>query len=1173
MARLEELTPGARVTGLVPNSAVVVVATRWHGNQAITLTYRDREGHPSERLLYRSDEAGLEVEAERRTWSFDADGHLFRLVSEARRIRLAYLFDPMLAVHLSLLDPLPHQIKAVYGAMLPRQPLRFLLADDPGAGKTIMAGLLVKELALRGDVRRCLVVAPGGLVTQWQDELDQRFGLAFDIVTRDSVEAARTGNPFAEHDWLIARLDHLARNEDLQAKLKSTDWDMVVVDEAHRMAAHWFGNEVKETKRYQLGRLLNGIARHFLLLTATPHAGKEEDFQLFLALLDPDRFEGRFRDGVEPADVSDIMRRMIKEDLLRFDGRRLFPERRASTVPFRLTDAEARLYAEVTEYVVQEMNRADRLRDLGEGRRGNRVGFALTVLQRRLASSPEAIYQSLVRRRARLEARVADERRRQRGERDLASRAERLLDDLDRDDDPDRFDDLADDELEEVEEELVDEATTARTITELESEIDTLRRLEALAAAVRRSRDDRKWAELSTLLQDAPELRHPDGSRRKLIVFTEHRDTLNYLVQRLEGVVGRSEAVVAIHGGIRREERRRIQEVFTQDKECLVLVATDAAGEGINLQRAHLLVNYDLPWNPNRIEQRFGRIHRIGQEEVCHMWNLVAEETREGDVYRKLLDKLEAQSASLGGRVFDVLGQAFRDVPLRDLLLRAVRYGDDPEVRAQLDEVIDERVGDGLAELVQQQGLAADAMGPGDIAELRAEMQEAEARRLQPRYVQAFFLEAFTGLGGRAREREPGRFEVTHVPAEVRNRRRDGSAAPVLVAYERICFERDLINPRGQLLAELVCPGHPLLEAVIDLVEERHGPLLGRGAILVNEADPREDPYALVYLEHAIADARPNATGGPHVVSRRFEFVELEEAGTTRTATAAPYLDYRPANAEELVKLGPTATAPWLDGKLAERATDVAIEVAVPDHLAVVRARTDVRVQKVRAAVKERLTREINHWDARAVELRAQADAGKQPRMNPDRAQARADELARRLDARLVELDQEQQLRALPPVVVGGALVVPAGLLARLSGERAEPPERYARDTTEVERRAVDAVLRMEDSLGRTPSEMARNNPGFDIRSSTPDGNLVFLEVKGRILGATTVTVTRNEILFGLNAPDRYVLALVEVSEDGRDEVRYLRRPFEGAEAGILFAETSRTFDWRRLWEQGEEPR
>ncbi len=336
-----------------------------------------------------------------------------------------------------------------------------------------------------------------------------------------------------------------------------TEWDLVVVDEAHRMAAHWFGSEIKETRRFRLGKLLGSICRHFLLMTATPHAGKEEDFQLFMSLLDADRFEGRFRDGAHVVDTSDLMRRMIKEKLLTFDGKRLFPQRIASTVPYPLSPLEAELYGAVTTYVTEEMNRADRLAEAGEGRRGNRVGFALTVLQRRLASSPEAIYQSLVRRRRRLEADLIDWRARARGSPatgDPRLAVERLLADLDRDDDPDRYDDLPDDELEEVEEELVEGASAARTAAELELEIATLAGLEELARRVRASGKDRKWLEFVSLLDEAPELRHAGGVRRKLIVFTEHRDTLNALVERLQSRLGRPEAVVAIHGGVAREE-------------------------------------------------------------------------------------------------------------------------------------------------------------------------------------------------------------------------------------------------------------------------------------------------------------------------------------------------------------------------------------------------------------------------------------------------------------------------------------------------------------------------------------------------------------------------------------------------------------------------------------------
>ena len=390
---LEDLQPNAAVRGILTDGLVVVVSVHWFGSQALELTYKTPDGKVANELLYRSDEARLEVAEQGQPWSFDGDGALFRLVSEALRIRLAHLFDPVLAVHTSVVEPLPHQITAVYESMLPRQPLRFLLADDPGAGKTIMAGLLIKELIARGDLERCLIVCPGSLAEQWQDELSQRFQLPFEIMTNDKLEAARTGNWFLEANLVIARLDKLARDEQVQQKLQAPDtgWDLVVCDEAHKMSASFFGGEIHYTKRYRLGQLLSTRTRHFLLMTATPHNGKEEDFQLFMALLDNDRFEGRFRDGVHVADVSDLMRRMVKERLLKFDGKPLFPERIAYTVPYQLSEAEAQLYEAVTDYVREEFNRADAL---ANAKRAGTVGFALTILQRRLASSPEAIYQS-----------------------------------------------------------------------------------------------------------------------------------------------------------------------------------------------------------------------------------------------------------------------------------------------------------------------------------------------------------------------------------------------------------------------------------------------------------------------------------------------------------------------------------------------------------------------------------------------------------------------------------------------------------------------------------------------------------------------------------------------------------------------------------------------------------
>jgi SNF2 family DNA or RNA helicase len=1126
-------------------------------------------------VLFREDEGRLEKLTPGRPWSFDADGELFRLASEARRIELAWMFDPFLAVQTSNLEPLPHQIDAVYEHMLPRQPLRFLLADDPGAGKTIMAGLLIKELQIRGDVERCLVIAPGGLVEQWQDELSRRFGLSFEIFTRQAVEAAETGNPFAERPRWLARLDQLSRNEDVQAKLNATEWDLVVVDEAHKMSAHYYGNELKRTKRYELGELLGSRARHLLLMTATPHSGKEEDFHLFLALLDSDRFVGRTRDSTRQVDTEDLMRRVIKEKLVRFDGRPLFPERYAYSPQFTLSDPEAALYVAVTEYVREEMNRVERLKAAGEGRRGAVVGFALTTLQRRLASSPEAIYRSLERRRKRLESRLREARMETRGRRVLADLPGiQVPDSLD----PEALDVLEDDELtaeerEELEEEVVDAASAAASIPELEAEIKTLTELERQAHAVRSSGTDRKWEELSGLLQAAPEIRRSDGSVRKLIVFTEHRDTLNYLVDRLGTLVGRPEAVATIHGGVRREERRKIEEAFTQDKDVWILVATDAAGEGVNLQRAHLVINYDLPWNPNRIEQRFGRVHRIGQTEVCHLWNLVARDTREGEVFHRLFEKLEQQRKDLGDQVFDVLGPAFGERSLRDLLIEAIRFGDRPEVKARLEQVVDEAAGGRVTKLVRERALASEVITTETIDRIREEMERAEARRLQPQFVRSFFLETFRRFGGRAAEREPGRFELTRVPGDLRRRDRQiGRGAPLLRTYERITFDRELIRQEGKPPAELVAPGHPLLDALIDLVSERYGTLLRQGAVLVDDLDESEALRVLVYLEHTIRDGVPVIGGDYRVVSRRFEFVELDTEGDVRLAGWAPYLDLRPLAEGEWPLIAPRLDDAWLGEEVAERAEEYAIGEAVPKHLAEVRRRVEERVERVRAAVKTRLETEIRYWDRRANELKEQELAGKKPRLNSTRARATADELQDRLRARTEELNRELQLAPLPPRTVGAALVVPRGLLERLRGEREDGAPDRTVETKVVERAAVDAVLASERRLGRAPTEMPRNNKGYDIESRTAGGELLFIEVKGRIEGAETVTVTRSEIGVGLNKPETFILGLAIVpTSGGGPEVRYLRHPFDGM-GDPHFASVSETFDLRKLWELAGVP-
>ena len=1148
MVKLETIVPGSRLTGIHGDEPVEIIATRAYGSDAVEVTWKGPDGL-GDRILYRDNEQQLRSVAAARRFAFDGDSHLFRLASEAFRIRLAHLFDPYVAVNASQIEPLPHQLTAVYGAMLERQPLRFLLADDPGAGKTIMAGLLIKELLIRGSLERCLIIAPGSLVEQWQDELNEKFDLPFAIMSRAQIEASVTGNPFAEQPLLIARLDMLSRNDELKIKLEAApEWDLVVCDEAHRMSASFFGQEVKYTKRFQLGALAGRVARHFLLMTATPHNGKEEDFQLFMGLLDADRFEGRFRQGVHKVDPSDMMRRLTKEELYRFDGSPLFPERRAYTVSYDLSPGEAHLYGAVTRYVREEMNRADGLAEDGSRRRNN-VGFALQILQRRLASSPAAIHQSLKRRLSRLEGRLEEEKLGRKGREFSASNAEpdtgALLDEYD-------LDEATGEEVEAHEEQLLDRATAAQTIAEFEAEIAELKRLTKLANDLRHSGDDTKWRELDRILDD-PLVHDPARDiRRKIVIFTEARDTLEYLATRIRNRTGEAESVAEIHGGVPRDRRRAIIAAFNDDPEVRFLLANDAAGEGVNLQRgAHLMVNYDLPWNPNRLEQRFGRIHRIGQTEVCHLWNLVAAETREGAVYQRLLEKLETARETLGGRVYDVLGELFEARPLRELFMEAIRYGDREDVQKRLFQAVDGAVDVGnINELVARNKLTREGLDPATVRSVREEIERAAAQRLQPHHIQSFFEAAFEQAGGNSRQRERGRFELTRVPPILRDRDRlIGRTDPVLQRYRRICFNKDSIS--GQPQAVLVSPGHPLLDSLIDLTLERYRELLTRGAVLIDGSDRQETPRVLIILRHAIRDGRKSRHGKPRLVSERLQFVWIDEKGQAFDAGPAPHLDCRGPDESERERLTEILAADWLKGSLEERAREISITELVPRHLDEVKPRRIDELDKIEEAVKVRMRREITHLQHRALEVEAEERAGKKPRLNSQILRRQADKLTDRLQTRLSEIARQRDIAPLPPEICGAALVVPVSLVepeepVSKFGKSAREPDAASR--MEIETKAMDAVMARETRLGFKPRDISTENRGYDIESRDPKtGKLRFIEVKGRRADARGITITRNEMLTALNAGEAYILAAVLI-EDG-----YVRDPMYVTNPSGLF--------------------
>ena len=880
------------------------------------------------------------------------------------------------------------------------------------------------------------------------------------------------------------------------------------------------------------------------------------------------------------------MRRMVKEKLLKFDSTPLFPERMAYTVAYKLSAEEERLYTAVTQYVREEFNRAGAL---ANDKRAGAIGFALTILQRRLASSPEAIYSSLRRRRERLQGRLQEVEGLQRqGEADfVAAPAVLALDSEDFED----LEDAPESEIEAQEGEVLDQATAAQTIDELKQEIGTLNALEADAGRVLRGGRDTKWLQLGELLDKlfistlaetpapygAGTISNPVPSpQQKLVIFTEHRDTLNYLHKRIAGRLGREQAVVVIHGSLRREERHAAQEAFRHDPQVRVLLATDAAGEGINLQRAHLMVNYDLPWNPNRLEQRFGRIHRIGQTEVCHLWNLVASETREGDVYGRLLEKLEQARKTLGGQVFDVLGKMqFDGRPLRELLVDAIRYGEQPDVRAKLTTIVENAFDrEKLSELLEERSLTPDTMDVSRVHRVRTRMERAEARRLQPHYIESFFLEAFQRLGGRTRQRESRRYEITHVPAAVRNvEPTTGAGMPVLRRYERIAFEKLLAANGNHPPAAFVCPGHPLLDAVIGRTLAGHRDLLKQGAVLVDERDSGTEPRVLFFLEHAIQDASLTRAGSRRVISKRMLYVELDAAGNTRHLEYAPYLDYRPLAenepGHEALLARPECT--WIGAELEQTAQRYAVANVVLEHVDEIRSARQPLLDKTREAVQARLTMEISHWDRRAEDLKLQEQAGRvNARLNSGQARQRADRLQERLQKRLAELEQERQISPRPPVVLGAALIAPLGLIRAMAGGAPLRRLPATSDTQAAAARARQIVMDVERELGYEPTDREFEKRGYDIESRDPaSGRLRFLEVKGRVSGAPAITVTRNEILYSLNKPDAYILAIVEFLDGDHHRVHYLRRPFQREPD---FGVTSVNYNFAELLARAEAP-
>ena len=1012
----------------------------------------------------------------------DGSATNFRLATEAYRIRLAHLYDPLFAVSVSKIDPLPHQLEAVYEYMLPQPALRFMLADDPGAGKTIMGGLLLKELKLRGVIQRTLIVVPSPLRTQWQREMREKFNEHFDIVERATLTSLGPARTWSRTNQAIVSIDFLKQPDVLDSIAIAEMWDLVIVDEAHKMAAYRRSpTKIERSRRYRLGEVLSERTERLLLMTATPHKGDPENFRFLLGLVDADLFADQqiLQRAVERRENPIFLRR-LKEDMRRFDGRPLFPPRHARTVPYELEGAELDLYRRVTHYVETNFNRA-----LSDENRN--VTFALIVLQRRLASSVRAIRRSLENRYARLVEL-----------RDDVLRDPKLLEAAQHDgpDLPESDDDLSEDERWQLEQNAL-RFTVARNIEELENEISNLEELIELANNAEDQQPERKLRELQGVMHEL-NMQHTD---EKLLIFTEAKDTLDYLVENLSEWGFK---VITIHGGMQQHEREAAEADFKGER-AQVMVATEAAGEGINLQFCHLMVNYDVPWNPTRLEQRLGRIHRYGQDREVFMFNLVAHNTREGRVLEAVLQKLERMRVELGSdRVYDVIGEQFANAELETLIRDAVTnrrmFAD---ILASLDAALPENT----ADAINRASLRTLATQYVNIAAMINRRQEAKENRLTPAFVRAFFVSAFEALfPGRLEQRSDGDWRVRHVPAELRNvppELSDKYGQPA-TEYLRFTFDIDESKRTGVVF---VGPGHALFEVLSYRTLVQFGGDLEQGAVFLDPDSRRE---GLIWLiEAAVHDGQSTVVG-----QQLFAVYQPVDGTALESLQPSVFLDFgipeTPVQVPEAVRALVNANGRVLGWSIQHLFAPYRQQIADRRH---------DEIEIVRRYLRESFDALIAKSDGLLMDYEHKQASGRDMRIKIVEEERRNADLRRRKDERLARADREAVISLVEPRIVGLGAVIPAHPQSGQGGTDMHRDD-------EVERAAIAYVLAYEARQGRAAEDLSPAKLPYDVRSVDRDENTRYIEVKGRA-GVGSVELSEREWLTAENMGEDYWLYIV----------------------------------------------
>ena len=1082
------LRPGCIVRGPTLPEAVEVLALVQLGDSVKIIGRGLQTGLTHDPVLTPDQLARLVISADQEP--FDGDARLFRLGVEAHRLGLAYEYDPFFSLSIARVDPLPHQLEAVYDYFLRLPRIRFLLADDPGSGKTIMAGLLLKELKARGLIRRTLIVTPANLTFQWQRELSDKFREKFDIIRGDVLRANYGQNPWQERDQVITSVSWVSIVEDARESLLRSRWDLIIVDEAHKMSAP---GEDRKTYAYRLGESLSKMTDHFLLMTATPHKGDQDHFRRFLALLDPDVYGSikSLQHAMREHEAPFYLRR-TKEALVTFPNPetgevyKLFTKREVRTAAFDLDGDELDFYDELTRYVEDQSIAAAG----DQSARGRAVGFTMALLQRRMASSVYAVRRSLERMRERREKILEDPEAYRR------EQIERRV--------PDDFDELTEEEQLRIIGQLEGEVLSANPAV-LREEIGRLTRLIDQAKILEGRDAQSKLTKLRGVLTEHGLFNDP---KMRLLVFTEHKDTLDYLAGdgRDHRPLGKLRewglTLTQIHGGMKIGDRDTPNSRIYAEREfkesAQVLVATEAAGECINLQFCWLMINYDIPWNPVRLEQRVGRIHRYGQEHDCLVINFVAQNTREGRVLQKLLDRLREIRRELGtDQVFDVVGEVF-PATLLEKLFRDMyaRLTDEHKIQ---DRIVKDVSPDRFRAITESalEGLAKKEL---NLSAIVGKSAEAKERRLVPEVIEQFFVGAApeSGLQPKQTSATSHVYRVGKVPRNLIpiGDRQEGKFGRLGREYGKIAFDKAVIPTDPTL--EWVTPGHPLFEAIRTDTLARTDDHLRRGAIFLDLH--RERPAALDVFAASIKDGRGNT------LHRRLFVVETSTDGEMGLHEPTILHDIMPA---------PPGTQPARGMVLPDRrAVEQFLYERALKPWAARSSETRIHeVERVERHVEISLNALIDRQQVQLGEylnrqIEGQTVAGLDGLIA--QAEQHLDELNSRREVRQRELELERHCSIADITHIGRAEVLP-------HPERASPQLAVMVTDPEIEKIAVAVATRHEEARGWVVESVESENRGFDLISRRPHPadpltfiEVRFIEVKGRA-GVGVVSLTGNE--------------------------------------------------------------